>query len=58
MAQELGGDLHRLARVVDVPGDGPNTERDCIATVFEEELWHDRDAERDLAVLTGAPPAR
>jgi hypothetical protein len=30
---------------------GPHRVRDCISTVFEEEFWHNRYAERDLARL-------
>lgn len=40
-----------LDRQVDVLENGPHTVRDCIATVFEEEFWHNRYALRDLAVL-------
>ena len=40
-----------LARSVDVLENGPHLARDCISTVFEEEFWHNRYAERDLAKL-------
>jgi hypothetical protein len=40
-----------LTRTVDVIENGPNPVRECIATVFEEEFWHNRYALRDLAVL-------
>ena len=40
-----------LTRSVDVLDAGPHLVRDCISTVFEEEFWHDRYAERDLATL-------
>ena len=40
-----------LDRTVDVLENGPHAIRDCIATVFEEEFWHNRYARRDLAEL-------
>ena len=40
-----------LTRSVDVLENGPHLARDCISTVFEEEFWHHRYAERDLAKL-------
>jgi hypothetical protein len=40
-----------LARAVDVPEAGPHDVQVCISTVFEEEFWHHRYAERDLAKL-------
>ena len=40
-----------LTRSVDVFENGPHRVRDCISTVFEEEFWHNRYAERDLAKL-------
>lgn len=40
-----------LTRSVDVLENGPHRVRDCISTVFEEEFWHNRYAERDLAKL-------
>ena len=40
-----------LTRSVDVLENGPHLVRDCISTVFEEEFWHNRYAERDLAKL-------
>lgn len=43
-----------LARSVDVPENGPHHVRDCIATVFEEEFWHARYADRDLTALESA----
>ncbi len=44
-----------LERTVDVLENGPHLVRDCIATVLEEEFWHLRYAERDLAALDGGP---
>jgi len=38
-----------LARSVDVLENGPHQIRDCISTVFEEQFWHNRYAQRDLA---------
>ncbi|CAN5849998.1 MAG: DinB family protein [Ilumatobacteraceae bacterium] len=40
-----------LTRTVDVLENGPHLVRDCVATVLEEEFWHHRYAERDLATL-------
>jgi hypothetical protein len=40
-----------LGRTVDVLENGPHLVRDCIATVFEEEFWHHRYADRDLSAL-------
>ena len=40
-----------LTRSVDVLENSPHLARDCISTVFEEEFWHNRYAERDLAKL-------
>lgn len=40
-----------LTRDVVVLENGPHHVRDCIATVLEEEFWHLRYADRDLAVL-------
>jgi hypothetical protein len=40
-----------LTRTVDVLENGPHLVRDCVATVLEEEFWHLRYAERDLAEL-------
>ncbi len=40
-----------LTRSVDVLENGPHLVRDCISTVFEEEFWHNRYAERDLGKL-------
>jgi hypothetical protein len=33
---------------------GANTLHECIFTVFEEEFWHNRYAQRDLAQLEAA----
>jgi hypothetical protein len=43
-----------LTRTVDVLENGPSTVRECIATIFEEEFWHNRYARRDLAELEAA----
>jgi len=43
-----------LERSVDVLENGPHAQRDCIATVFEEEFWHLRYAGRDLATISGS----
>jgi hypothetical protein len=40
-----------LTRTVEVLENGPHLVRDCIATVLEEEFWHHRYADRDLAAL-------
>jgi hypothetical protein len=40
-----------LTRSVDVLDNGPHRVRDCISTVLEEEFWHNRYVERDLATL-------
>jgi hypothetical protein len=40
-----------LTRSVDVLENGPNPLHECIYTVFEEEFWHNRYAQRDLAEL-------
>ena len=40
-----------LTRTVEVLENGPHLVRDCISTVLEEEFWHHRYAERDLAEL-------
>jgi hypothetical protein len=40
-----------LTRSVDVLENGPHVVRACISTVLEEEFWHNRYAERDLARL-------
>ena len=40
-----------LTRTVDVLENGPHRVRDCISTVFEEEFWHHRYADRDLTKL-------
>lgn len=46
---EVSGD--DLDRTVDVLENGPHQVRDCLATVLEEEFWHLRYADRDLAKL-------
>jgi hypothetical protein len=43
-----------LARPVDVLENGTNPVQECLYTVFEEEFWHDRYAQRDLAQLAAA----
>ena len=40
-----------LTRTVDVLENGSHPVRDCISTVFEEEFWHLRYADRDLTKL-------
>lgn len=40
-----------LTRTIDVPENGPHPLRECIYTVFEEEFWHNRYAQRDLGLL-------
>jgi hypothetical protein len=40
-----------LTRTVEVLENGPHLARECISTVLEEEFWHHRYAERDLAEL-------
>ena len=40
-----------LERPVEVLENGTNPVHECINTVFEEEFWHNRYAQRDLAVL-------
>lgn len=45
----LGDD--ELDRTVDITENGPNPVRECVWTVLEEELWHLRYADRDLAAL-------
>ena len=40
-----------LTRTVDVLENGPHRVRDCISTVFDEEFWHHRYADRDLTQL-------
>jgi hypothetical protein len=42
-------------RQVDVLENGPNSVRECLYVVFEEEFWHDRYALRDLAQLEATP---
>ncbi len=43
-----------LARTVEVLENGPHQVRQCIATVFEEEFWHLRYADRDLSAFETA----
>ena len=43
-----------LSRPVDVHENGTNPIQECLYTVFEEEFWHDRYAQRDLAQLEAA----
>jgi hypothetical protein len=43
-----------LIRQVDVLENGTNPIQECIYTVFEEEFWHNRYAQRDLALLEAA----
>jgi hypothetical protein len=43
-----------FARPVDVLENGPNPLQECIYTVFEEEFWHNRYAQRDLTQLAAA----
>ncbi len=43
-----------LTRPVDVLENGANPLHECIYTVFEEEFWHNRYAQRDLAQLETA----
>jgi hypothetical protein len=40
-----------LTRLVDVLENGTTPLQECIYTVFEEEFWHNRYAQRDLALL-------
>ena len=40
-----------FTRSIDVPENGPHPLRECIYTVFEEEFWHNRYAQRDLGLL-------
>jgi hypothetical protein len=40
-----------FTRPIDVLENGPNPLQECIYTVFEEEFWHNRYAQRDLAQL-------
>lgn len=39
---------------VEVLENGTNSVQECIYTVFEEEFWHNRYAQRDLAQLEAA----
>jgi DinB superfamily/Pentapeptide repeats (8 copies) len=43
-----------FSRAVDVLENGAHPLRECIYTVFEEEFWHNRYAQRDLALLAGS----
>ena len=43
-----------FTRPVDVLENGTNPVQECIHTVFEEEFWHNRYAQRDLAQLETA----
>ena len=43
-----------LTRPVDVLENGTNPVQECIYTVFEEEFWHNRYAQRPLAQLEAA----
>jgi hypothetical protein len=40
-----------LTRPIDVLENGANPLEECLDTVFEEEFWHNRYAQRDLAQL-------
>ena len=40
-----------FTRPIDVLENGMNPLQECIYTVFEEEFWHNRYAQRDLAAL-------
>lgn len=40
-----------FTREIDVPENGPHPLEECIYTVLEEEFWHHRYAQRDLALL-------
>lgn len=43
-----------FSRSVDVLENGPHPLQECLFTVFEEEFWHNRYAQRDLAALEAA----
>jgi hypothetical protein len=43
-----------FTRPIDVLENGTNPLQECIYTVFEEEFWHNRYAQRDLAELEAA----
>ena len=43
-----------FTRPIDVLENGTNPLQECIFTVFEEEFWHNRYAQRDLAQLEAA----
>jgi DinB superfamily len=43
-----------LTRPIEVLENGTNLVQECIYTVFEEEFWHNRYAQRDLAQLEAA----
>ncbi len=40
-----------LTRPIDVLENGTNPLQECVYTVLEEEFWHNRYAQRDLALL-------
>ena len=40
-----------LLQPIDVLENGTNPLHECIYTVFEEQFWHNRYAQRDLALL-------
>ena len=43
-----------FTRPIDVLENGTNPLQECVSTVFEEEFWHNRYAQRDLAQLEAA----
>ena len=43
-----------FTRPIEVLENGTNPLQECIYTVFEEEFWHNRYAQRDLALLEAA----
>jgi len=43
-----------FTRPIDVLENGTNPLQECIYTVFEEEFWHNRYAQRDLALVEAA----
>jgi hypothetical protein len=43
-----------FARPIEVLENGPHPLQECLFTVFEEEFWHNRYAQRDLTLLEGA----
>ena len=46
-----GIDAAELGREVQSPNGGTTAVADCLRIVFREEWWHDRYANRDLAIL-------